>query len=529
MAAYAGGYTKKFCEAILRGAEEFLKLLMQNRREVFATGAHVPEESFVEADEEVMDASPEAAVLDEKPTDDPENPENHDYHGDEFSQDHQDLQEEKKRPTDDDENQENHDYHGALSDKDAGSLQSRLQLVHRRLGHPTNETLRRILEMAGANESLLKMASELQCPTCKLREAPKRPLPARPEARPICFNSVVHADLKFQRHVKGDCFCALSVVDGATGYHVARLVGTRDSDHVGRKFLTCWVSMFGIPTQIIHDQGGEFEAGFIAVLEQHSIASKVIGAHAPWRAGLAERHGGLLGVAWSGVIQEQMVATVSRKGHSAHALVFGREAYFSRAAGRRSLECRFHGASTFDGRRSSEDGGDASGGKDFLDPLGCSRTSQVKKALRRAPGGENGQYAPGELVFFWAPDPNKARYRKDAGVWRGPAVVLLPDGESRYFLSWRGRCLLVAATNVKGASLDEAGDQELRLRGCGEGLRGPFQGVCSREDEIAPHEVQTPGVRVRKPPRMGARKMTEARRMMAGLKSIKKCCEIPWA
>ena len=60
-------------------------------------------------------------------------------------------------------------------------------------------------------------------------------------------------------------------MDRATCYHQAVLLRSRDSERVGRKFL--------IPTEIVHDQGGEFEAGFVAMLESHSIASNVTGAH----------------------------------------------------------------------------------------------------------------------------------------------------------------------------------------------------------------------------------------------------------
>ena len=49
-------------------------------------------------------------------------------------------------------------------------------------------------------------------------------------------------------------------------------------------------------------------------------------------------------------------------------------------------------------------------------------------------------------MYFLSPvtDAKQRRYRADAGAWRGPAVVLVPDGRQKYFISWRGCCLLVA-------------------------------------------------------------------------------------
>ena len=118
-----------------------------------------------------------------------------------------------------------------------GSRLERLHLVHRRLGHPSNENLRRMLEMAGADDGLLKMASELRCPLCQLRSAPRRPHPARPEARPVHFNSVIHIDLKYQHDHKGTTFVALSIVDGATCFHQAKLLRTRDPEHLAQRFV----------------------------------------------------------------------------------------------------------------------------------------------------------------------------------------------------------------------------------------------------------------------------------------------------
>ena len=161
---------------------------------------------------------------------------------------------------------------------DKGKM-ARLRLIHRRLGHPTNEALVRMLDVGGANQDLLKLASALKCPTCELSAPPKRPLPARPEARPICFNSIIHVDLKYQHDFKKEIYVALSIVDGMTSCHCAKLLRTRDPAHVARKFLNAWIAVFGIPTTVLLDQGGEFETEFIAVLESHSIASRVTGSY----------------------------------------------------------------------------------------------------------------------------------------------------------------------------------------------------------------------------------------------------------
>ena len=97
------------------------------------------------------------------------------------------------------------------------------------------------------------------------------------------------------------------------------------------------VGVYGVAGSVVCDQGGEFES--------HAIASKVTGFYAPWQNGFLERHNGLLGVAWTSIIEEHRLSgrhsmkialacalqaktvMVTRRGYSAQPLVFGREAY----------------------------------------------------------------------------------------------------------------------------------------------------------------------------------------------------------
>ena len=544
VAEFAGGYTRKFAEAVVRGAENYLA--GKPRIGSFYVSPMVPEEAFMNTDVDVYDM-----VLQE----------------DEANQDAEhaavaDGEREMLEFPDVAEAVEDLDLpHMDIQAEDAArgivemrkldgrGKMARLHLIHRRLGHPTNEALVRMLEVGGANQDLLKLASTLKCPTCELSAPPKKPLPARPEARPICFNSVIHVDLKYQHDFKKEIYVALSIVDGATSFHCAKLLRTRDPAHVAKKFLNAWIAVFGIPTTVLLDQGGEFETEFIAVLESHSIASRVTGSYAAWQNGLAERHGALLGTAWTAVIEEMQVvgrqamksalscaiqaknATISRQGHSAHFLVFGRQAFFPEL-----LDEEIWGSASL-GHALSVEGEVArlseqrAAAKVAL--LRGDVQEKLRKALRRAPGGQARAYEPGELVYFWSPTGSKpgVRYRRDAGAWRGPAVVLVPDGASRYFVSWRGRCLLVAAANLKGASLEESQDHDLRLREAETDLAKGY--VDLSQDPPPPGEPEAslepvaPGLVVRRRCTGFGRRMSEARKMMQGLKSVKRVLQGP--
>ena len=426
----------------------------------------------------------------------------------------------------------------------------RLHVVHRRLGHPPNETLVRMLQLGGASEDMVELAKHLECPTCKLAQPPRRPFPARADSRAVSFGLSLHVDLKYVSDFKGGIYVAISMVDEATTFHAAKLLRNRTPEHTARKFLSGWVAIHGTPRQIVLDQGGEFESDFVATLEQHAIHSKITGSHSPWQHGYAERHGALLGTAWEAIIAEQQCvgraqmkaslacalqaknAVVSRAGHSAHYLVYGRQALFpdlldddvfSAASLGHALSIDTEVARLAEMRAAAK-----------VALLRGDIREKIKRALRRAPAGERRAFVPGELVYFWSPhDTKKARYKKDTGVWRGPAVILVPDGQERYFASWRGRCLLLGAANIKSAGREEPTeefhlDQEELAKGYTDLTESPPPPAAAGEGE-APFAVQGPGLRPRRRQNGLGRTMTEARKMMAGLKSVKRLMEMPFA
>ena len=52
---------------------------------------------------------------------------------------------------------------------------------------------------------------------------------------------------------------------------------------------------------------------------------------------------------------------------------------------------------------------------------------KLRRALQRRPPSHETVYLPDEVVYFFIPQVRKARYRKDAGRWRGPAVIILQN------------------------------------------------------------------------------------------------------
>jgi len=112
---FSGGYTKKFANAVLDGAEAYLE--EGPEPEVLVEGRQVEEEQF----EDEARSEDEVHVPEE-----------------------------------------------------ATATSLKLHRLHQRLGHPTNQTLTRMLALSGASEDVLQQARSSECPTCQEMSAPGR-------------------------------------------------------------------------------------------------------------------------------------------------------------------------------------------------------------------------------------------------------------------------------------------------------------------------------------------------------------------
>ena len=506
---FAGGYTPEFAKAVLAGAEKYLK--SGRRREVFVQSEVFAEEDLCAAeDEEVgegLKIEKRGESLDEQEAD------------------------------------------------EKGNKQEQLMIVHRRLGHPTNESLARMLRLAGAEKWLIEEARTLQCPTCQDMKPPSRPMTQRSDMRPTVFNELLGIDLKYCKDVKGQLFVALSIIDLATNYHRAVLLRNRHPEHVAKKFLNHWISIFGTPVEITLDQGGEWEAEFLMMLEQHSVATRFTGSHAAWQLGHAERHGALIGVAWSSIIHEKKIegregmkvallcaqqaknAVVTRRGYSANALVFGRQCNFPDLLDDESSTMTTLGKALSQDTEVARQAEMRAAGKRAL--LHQDAQEKLKRALTLRPKGRIREFLPGEKVFFWVPNPaKKTRYRGDPGLWRGPAMVITKESNEKYFVSWRGRCLLLASANIRGATIQDNADQEASLEEIrrleeqwqieGKQYEDIAEVINPRAEELEGNGRSFGGQEDVVVPKAQGRSKREAVQMMKGLRSVKKVLKQPF-
>ena len=225
---------------------------------------------------------------------------------------------------------------------------------------------------------------------------------------------------------------------------------------------------------------------------------------------------------------------ITRKGYSANALVFGRQSNFPSLLDDESHTMTTLGqALSLDTEVARQSEMRAAAKRALLHQ---EAQEKLKKALTRRPGGQIKEFLPGEKVFFWVPSPKKVRYRRDYGVWRGPAVIIAKESHEKYFVSWRGRCLLLAAANLRQEeNLDIEGGlaelEELQGRWSTKGKK-TYEDVAeqvkqSPEKERTSEKWSVQGECAVRSQNTRGRSKREAVEMMRGLKSIKKVLKDP--
>lgn len=146
---------------------------------------------------------------------------------------------------------------------------------------------------------------------------------------------------------------------------------------------------------------------------------------------------------------------------------------------------------------------------------------KMRRTILRKPHTAQGPFLPGTQVYFWTPTLNRARYRP-GGQWRGPGTILVREQQKRYFVSWRGRLLLLAEENLRLATKEEltltepVREEMVDLQGV---LRDPMRDN-SYEDM---RSVRPPPARPRKRPQNQEPESEErkrARQMLRGSKSL---------
>ena len=504
LSSWAGGYPKEFCLNVLLGAEDFLR-----SNEAYVEDDGEPEAPEIVDGEEAVEEEEGLRELREEmfPEVDPE--------------EEQKLDEDQRHPI-------------------SQEVKRAVEFAHRQLGHPSRSTLLRMMKLSGSNEEALRYARQFRCDVCASRKAPKHPMASTPSARPYGFNIHIHVDVKFVLDSRAKKYAALSVLDLGTAKHDACMLKTRRSDYVASKFLRRWINVYGPPKAITHDQGGEFELAFTQLLEDMAIPSTVTAAHAGWQLAAGERHGGLLGNLVQSIVdehgcegykamQEALAAataaknsTLTKDGYSPNQRVFGVELKWP------SLTDEDCAPSFAEGLSIDSEVSRAHRMRTTarMALIRQDVREKMRRAVLRKPAVSEGPYMSGTRVYFWVPSNQKGVRYKAGGLWRGPATVITKEQGKRYFVSWRGRLLLLAEENLRLATKEElALTEEVKdeMVDLGDVLRDPsrsniyqdLRGKPPPPRKRAPRRKRDPEA----PPEAPERK--RARLMLQGTKSVR--------
>ena len=495
LSSWAGGYPIPLCRAIMRGALSFLHRPAATGKDTYVLEEFVAEESFQDGAEGIDEEEQRIAQ--------------------EMKRDTEEVEEEERRPV-------------------SKEVQKAVEFAHRQLGHPSRDTLVRMLRISGATEDAIRHARRWQCDVCRMQKPPAHPLATTPSLRPYGFNRKLHLDIKFVHDSRDRKYPCLSIVDLGTAYHGACLCKTRRSDYVARKFMLHWVQIFGAPEHVCHDQGGEFELAFISLLEEMAVPTTVTGSHAPWQLSVGERHGAILGTMVSAITAEHTTEgftamklvlssavaaknmTVTRDGFTPNQRLFGAEVKFpsltedsAKPSFAEALDSESEYARAHKMRITAR-----------LALIRMDVQDKMRRAILRKPAHENeGPFMPGTQIYFWVPKRLTKRYSR-GGQWRGPATILVREAKERYFVSWRGRALLLAAPNIRLATREELALNEPAKEDAdslGELLRDPIrEKVYKDQSRLAPPKRVKRRAPVEETP-----ERKRARMMLRGTKSIR--------
>ena len=214
---------------------------------------------------------------------------------------------------------------------------SKLVKLHKQFGHASSNNLKNLMRKAGClNDEISKLVSEIcdNCDICKkYKKASPRPVVGLPRATD--FNQSVAMDL---HHIDKNLWY-FHMIDEFSRYSNAVIIRSKNPSVIIDNFIQNWISLFGSPTKIFSDNGGEFVSKeFTDFCENFNIEISTTPGESPWSNGICERHNAILtelllkikedtncrwetAIAWAVGAKN---AFVNVSGFSPHQLVFGK-------------------------------------------------------------------------------------------------------------------------------------------------------------------------------------------------------------
>ena len=352
---------------------------------------------------------------------------------------------------------------------------SHLIQLHKNLGHPDPSKLAMHLQAQKAPDHIVKAAREYVCDSCVESQKPLHQRPAKLQ-QPMEFNDLVGIDgLYWTGKGKFQCYL-IHIYDEATGFHLAKRIEGRNTDHFIPALQDLWYVWAGNPKGVYLDPAGEFRSD-VWLNHLQTMNTHIHMTTEAWQRGKVERHGSILKDMLHRMDNDKPFATIDqfdealrmccqaknaltkKHGYSPEQIVLGKATHLPASLASDDASGA-HLMSLGDSLESSRF-------KELLERRTQARQAfilsenaeAIRRAFLRRSCPVRGPYHPGQLVLYWLKRnrPN----RSEGGRWYGPAKVIIQEGSSIVWVSHADRLLRCAPENLRPASLREWTQQDI--------------------------------------------------------------------
>ena len=372
----------------------------------------------------------------------------------------------------------------------------KLLVIHKNLGHPSVETMCKLLRQAGVHKRYLVLAKSLECDVCKKQLQRKPKLPASPtmvtekwhtiSVDTFWWSNPVRKNDDPQKYVVG-----ISYFDEATDLHVAAvdregvtMPGNISVSEFSNHFSHDWLKCLPKPQVVRCDVEGCFRGKeILRWFEGQAIRVEHIAGEAPWQLGKHSRHLHTLKQQMSKLADElgpevgnrEIVAlSVSAKnevhnirGYSPNQWAFGQNS-----------DRTFSYLETYDHLPSMSS--DHPTFQENLEKMAKAReifitVDSARRIFRAAEhkARKNQNYEIGMLVYYYR--KGKGRGGKPRGQWYGPARVTMVEKTTDDELGRTGSIVwIVHGTQILRCAPEQLQPVTRDLKGLDMEINGPF-------------------------------------------------------
>lgn len=338
--------------------------------------------------------------------------------------------------------------------KQLDNIRQMMLRIHRASGHSSFGNLKKLLQMRGAPDWAVELASKMECPDCVESRLPKPKPPASTGEMPALMEQIGTDAFEYEtglfedeRPVKMKFLLWRDRASGFAMVHLLqRYVGSwepKTSDII--QSFSRWLMVQPAPKWIITDPATCFTSQeWLDFLGRSGVGATTVPAEAHWMLGAEE---GCINILKSTVrriqkecpeLDPEICMNLAVHGHNSTIGSSGFSPFqWTRGTGVTDdvqMPAEILPGKSFGGLAKMREMAHLAYQREWAK----SRMSKLNNAVGRPPA----KYSPGDLVMLWR---QQSRPGKTTGRWTGPVRMLLQEGKTLWLAS--GTALMRATTN----------------------------------------------------------------------------------